>query len=95
MITLRLHLDAATEDNAPLLVAPGSHRFGRVAEAALQSVVEQCGVRACLAAAGDVWVYATPIVHASKAAVRPLRRRVLQVDYSADDLPFGLRWAGV
>jgi len=30
MVTLRIHLDPVTEANAPLLIAPGSHRFGRV-----------------------------------------------------------------
>lgn len=32
MATLRIHLDAVPETNAPLLIAPGSHRFGFVAE---------------------------------------------------------------
>ena len=30
MITLRIHLDPAPGGNAPLLIAPGSHQFGRV-----------------------------------------------------------------
>jgi hypothetical protein len=40
----------------------------------------------------DIWLYATPIVHASGVATRTTRRRVFQVDYSADELPGGLRW---
>ena len=48
-----------------------------------------------LAFARDVWLYATPILHASEAAARPLRRRVLQIDFSADALPAPLRWLGV
>jgi len=44
---------------------------------------------------GDVWLYATPILHASDAAVEPLHRRVLQVDYAADWLPGGLEWLGI
>jgi signal transduction histidine kinase len=46
----------------------------------------------CLADAGDVWVYRTPILHASDRAANGRRRRVLQVDYSGDDLPDGLSW---
>lgn len=95
MLTLRLHLDPVDVDNAPLLIAPGSHRLGRVAETELTDAVERCGVHACLAAAGDVWIYATPILHASDRAKHPRRRRVLQVDYSADALPQGLDWAGL
>ena len=95
MATLRLHLDPVPPGNAPLLVAPGSHRLGRIPEAEVPAVVRRCGTAACLAGAGDIWLYATPILHASAAAVTPGHRRVLQVDYAATDLPGGLRWLGV
>ncbi|MEE3626195.1 phytanoyl-CoA dioxygenase family protein [Nitrospirillum sp. BR 11752] len=95
MVTLRVHLDPVDADNAPLLVAPGSHRLGRVAEGQVADTVRRCGQVACLAEAGDVWLYATLILHASAAATRPRHRRVLQVDYAAGDLPGGLRWLGV
>jgi hypothetical protein len=95
MLTLRLHLDAVTLMNAPLLIAPGSHRLGRIAEADVPTIVRDCGPVACLASAGDVWLYSTPILHASEAALRPVHRRVLQVDYAACDLPGGLEWLGV
>ncbi|MDZ5646756.1 phytanoyl-CoA dioxygenase family protein [Nitrospirillum sp. BR 11828] len=95
MVTLRVHLDPVDADNAPLLVAPGSHRLGRVAEGDIADAVRRCGQVACLAEAGDVWLYATLILHASAAAIRPRHRRVLQVDYAIGDLPGGLRWLGV
>jgi hypothetical protein len=40
-------------------------------------------------------VYATPILHASEAVSVTCRRRVLQIDYSADELTGGLEWLGV
>jgi hypothetical protein len=95
MVTVRVHLDPVDADNAPLLVAPGSHRAGRVPVDAIAATVRRHGVSACLAGAGDVWLYATPILHASDAAVRPRRRRVLQVDLTAERLPGGLEWLGV
>lgn len=95
MATLRVHLDPVGSDNAPLLVAPGSHRAGRVWVDAIPAVVRDHGIAACLAEAGDVWLYATPILHASDAAVRPTQRRVLQVDFAATSLPNGLEWLGV
>jgi hypothetical protein len=95
MVTIRVHLDAVPADNAPLLIAPGSHRLGKIAEPALADIVARCGTAACLAEAGDVWLYATPIVHASAAAAPGGRRRVLQVDYSAETLPQGLDWLGI
>lgn len=95
MVTIRIHLDDVPEDNAPLLIAPGSHRLGLVREDAIDAAVAACGTFACLAEAGDVWVYATPILHASAAAQTPRRRRVLQVDYAGFDLPGGLEWSGI
>jgi len=95
MVTLRLHLDRVTAANAPLLIAPGSHRLGRIAGPAVAEAVRSCGRVACLAEAGDVWLYATPILHASEAATEPAHRRVLQVDFAVGELPSGLDWYGV
>jgi len=95
MVTLRVHLDDVPAENGPLLIAPGSHLYGRVSESELEAVVEKCGTATCLAEAGDVWLYSTLILHASAAASRPARRRVLQVDYAAEPLPGGLEWLGV
>jgi ectoine hydroxylase-related dioxygenase (phytanoyl-CoA dioxygenase family) len=81
--------------NAPLLIAPGSHKLGRIAENDIRETVQRCGTLACLAEAGDVWLYATPILHASEAATAPIHRRVLQVDFSLGRLPGGLEWLGV
>jgi hypothetical protein len=83
------------ETNAPLLVAPGSHKRGRIPTAEIPEVVRQCGIITCLAAAGDIWLYATPILHALEAASQPLHRRVLQIDYTVGKLPDGLEWLGV
>jgi hypothetical protein len=94
-VTLRAHLDPVPASNAPPLIAPGSHRFGRVPEAENPGVVQRCGTAACLADTGDIWLYATPILHASESALDPTHRRVLQVDFAVGTLPGGLRWLGV
>lgn len=95
MITLRVHLDDVARSNASLMIAPGSHAQGMVPEARIAEVVRDCGTRTCLAVAGDVWLYATLVLHASDAATQPGQRRVLQVDYAAFDLPADLEWLGV
>jgi hypothetical protein len=95
MLTIRIHLDPTPETNAPLLIAPGSHLLGKIPEVEVAGVVAKCGVKACLAAAGDIWTYATPILHASEKATIAAHRRVLQVDYAVGDLPGGLEWLGV
>jgi ectoine hydroxylase-related dioxygenase (phytanoyl-CoA dioxygenase family) len=95
MVTARVHLDDVGADNGPLLIVPGSHRLGRLIESEIGRVVDERYVFACLASVGDVWLYATPILHASEASRKPSGRRVLQVDFSADQLPGGLCWAGI
>lgn len=95
MLTLRIHLDPVGPDNAPLLVVPGSHRVGRIAEPEIAAIAARLGEVPCEAERGDLWVYATPILHASARALVPGRRRVLQLLYSAEDLPGGLEWLGV
>lgn len=95
MVTLRIHLDPVADDNAPLLVARGSHRFGKIPHGRIEQTIAGCDTIACLAQPGDVWAYATPIVHASKRSRSLSRRRVLQVDYSCDNLPGRLKWCGI
>jgi hypothetical protein len=94
MVTLRAHLDDCDAHNAPLLIAPGSHKVGRIPEPEIDRTVAKLGQVACLAEAGDVWLYATALLHASERARKPRRRRVLHVDFSAMDLPAGLEWLG-
>lgn len=95
MLTWRIHLDDVPADNAPLLIAPGSHGLGRIPEGMIDNVVTRCGSYACLARAGDVWAYATAIVHGSATATGARHRRVLQIDFAAVDLPLPLGWGGI
>jgi len=95
MITMRVHLDVVTANNAPLRIAIGSHLLGQIPEAAVPDTVQRCGTAVCLADPGDVWLYRTPILHASDAAIAPTRRRVLQIDFADRDLPAGLKWSGI
>ncbi|MDZ4113105.1 MAG: phytanoyl-CoA dioxygenase family protein [Brevundimonas sp.] len=95
MVTLRLHLDEIDADNAPLRVAVGSHRLGRVAAGDAAERARSMEQRVCLAGVGDIWAYRTPVLHGSDRASGDRRRRVLQVDYADFDLPGGLEWRGL
>ena len=95
MVTLRLHLDPVDGDNAPLLLAKGSHRLGKVAESEIDDVIKACEILSCDAEAGDGWLYATPILHASARSPRLRERRVIHLDLSQDILPSPLEWAGI
>ncbi len=93
MATLRVHLDDVDGGNAPLLILPGSHRLGRLTTEQLDDLARTHRPTACHARRGDVWAYATAIVHGSDSTREQGRsRRVLQVDYSPDELPGGLEW---
>jgi hypothetical protein len=70
-VRLRVHLDAVPVDNAPLVVAPGSHGLGPIPVGNVAEVVEPCGTTVCLTDAGDVWPYATLLLHASEQARPP------------------------
>ena len=93
MVTLRVHVDKVDEDNAPLRVLPGSHLLGRLTITQVERLASEGEPLICLAHAGDVWAYSTPIVHASDEQRRPGSRRVLQLDYAATPLAGGLEWA--
>lgn len=95
MLTMRVHIDPVPSDNAPLLIAPSSHRAGLVREKDIPETIARYGSHACLAERGDVWIYATPILHASERATADGHRRVLQVDFSVDELPAPLAWRGI
>ena len=95
MVTLRVHLDEVDPDNAPLLIAPGSHGLGRIPTSRITATEASLGSLPCLAKSGDVWIYSTSILHASDTATWPRRRRVLQVDWAAEELPGGLQWLGI
>lgn len=95
MVTVRIHLDDVPENNAPLLIVVGSHKLGKLREKEIEIVTSQNPIMECIASVGDVWIYSTPIVHASASSDAPTRRRVLQVDYAAFDLPDRLEWYGI
>lgn len=95
MVTLRLHLDDCDDDNAPLKIALGSHRLGHVPAAEAAAKAESLPSFVCHARAGDVWAYSTPILHMSERSRGSGRRRVLQSDYAAAELPGGLVWRGL
>ena len=95
MVTLRLHIDPVDEANAPLEILPGSHLLGRLSAEDVDRAAGNTPPLTCLAEAGDVWAYRTALVHASAEQRRSGRRRVVQVDYCAEELPGGLQWASL
>jgi ectoine hydroxylase-related dioxygenase (phytanoyl-CoA dioxygenase family) len=93
MVTIRLHLDDCGLDNGPLLVVPGSHQRGFVDVRTLDT--GECDAQAirCCAEAGMALVMYPLLLHASRKSAVANHRRVLHMDFAADQLPHPLRWA--
>jgi hypothetical protein len=92
MTTLRLFVDDCDDENGPLEVAIGSHRFGRLPGKEMADIVRRSAMFVGAGQAGDVLVMKTLAVHSSKRARSPGHRRVLHVDYAARELPPPLEW---
>ncbi len=92
MVTLRLHLDDCHVGNGPLEVVPGSHRLGRVSQADVITEARMRGGSICKTDAGDILAMRALTIHRSQKATNPSRRRILHLEYAAEDLPSGLEW---
>jgi ectoine hydroxylase-related dioxygenase (phytanoyl-CoA dioxygenase family) len=91
MVSTRIHLDACDEDNGPLRVIGGSHRFGRLSEAAVDGHTV-APPTVCTADLGDVLLMKPLLLHASSKARTPSRRRVLHLEWACEALPAPLSW---
>ena len=93
MVTIRIHLDDCGEDNGPLRVLPGTHRTGRFDVRAIADAAAERRAVLCTARAGDCLVMRPLVLHASgKATGAADHRRVLHIEWAADDLPGNLEW---
>ncbi len=92
MLTLRLHLDNCGLANGPLRVLPGSHQSGKL-DAQEIADWRQCGEEvACIVPRGGVLLMRPLLLHASSASQVPGHRRVLHIEWAAQELPGGLQW---
>ncbi len=88
-VTLRLHLDAHTPANGPLLVVPGSHADGAPIDP------DRCEASCveCLTGVGGAVLMRPLILHASKKMTGEARRRVVHLEYASGSLAGGMAWA--
>lgn len=93
LVAVRLHIDPCAESDGPLAVVPGSHRLGRLDEAAAVRQRSERGTVACIAAPGDALFMRPLLLHLSSKASGASRRRVLHFLFGPASLPHGLRWA--
>lgn len=92
MLTVRLHLDACDETNGPLRVVPGSHRDGKLLTDTINEKRRLNGQIICTCPRGGALLMRPLLLHASSPATSPHHRRVVHIEFAAQDLPGGLEW---
>jgi ectoine hydroxylase-related dioxygenase (phytanoyl-CoA dioxygenase family) len=92
MLAMRVHLDDCQAENGPLRVLPGSHREGRLDAAAIHRWKARGSEVQCVSAQGGLVLMRPLLLHASSAARVVGQRRVLHLEFAADELPGNLEW---
>lgn len=92
MVSIRLHLDDSRSDNGPLRIFRGSHRKGRLTGPEVSKIVQTETAVECRVPVGGALMMKPLVVHGSSSALNPTHRRVIHIDYAAEDLPYGLEW---
>lgn len=92
MLAVRVHLDPCDAENGPVRVLDGSHRHGRLPAEAIDELRRGQSERDCCVVEGGVLAFRPLIVHASAPARVPKHRRVVHIEYAAQELPLPLAW---
>jgi ectoine hydroxylase-related dioxygenase (phytanoyl-CoA dioxygenase family) len=91
MLAIRLHLDECGGDNGPLRVVPASHKCGFLSDTQIQDWPKKNAVT-CVASRGDAILMRPLLLHGSSAAKAPSGRRVVHLEFAAEELPAGAKW---
>jgi ectoine hydroxylase-related dioxygenase (phytanoyl-CoA dioxygenase family) len=91
MLAVRIHLDDCNADNGPLRVVPGSHRDGFLSDRQIQDWPKS-GAVTCIASRGDAILMRPLLLHGSSPATVPCSRRVIHLEFAAEELPNGVEW---
>jgi ectoine hydroxylase-related dioxygenase (phytanoyl-CoA dioxygenase family) len=92
MVTLRFHLDDCFEDNGPLQVISESHKHGRLSAQEISEWQRKSCAATCLVHRGGIVAMKPLLLHSSSPAREPTHRRIIHVEFAAEELPDGLRW---
>jgi ectoine hydroxylase-related dioxygenase (phytanoyl-CoA dioxygenase family) len=93
IVMLRIHLDDCNESNGAVWAIPGSHKFGILPQAAIQTTVKQGTITPCCITAGGVMLMSPLLLHKSPYSLSDRSRRILQITYRKPTrLDNGLEW---
>jgi ectoine hydroxylase-related dioxygenase (phytanoyl-CoA dioxygenase family) len=93
ILALRVHFDDSDEQNGPLRVLSGTHRYGVLNDDDIHDLVAKVPVTECLVPRGGVLAMRPLLIHASSKAQSINPRRVLHIEYSASKSFEGLEVA--
>ena len=91
ILTVRLSLDACHADNGALKVLPGSHK-ARWNSADIDQMTNRGEEVLCATTAGGSVLMSPLTLHASSPMNVPGHRRVIHLEFSAQELPHPLQW---
>ncbi len=94
MLAVRIHLDDTDETNGALKVIPNSHKSGRLSAADIQIMRRTNQIKICDAKRGEAFLMRPLLVHSSSAGTNPKHRRVIHIEFAAENLPNNLEWYG-
>jgi hypothetical protein len=93
LVAIRIQLDSPSRDSGELLVAPGTHRVGRIPASKVGGVASISSMHVCVVPRAGALVMRPLLVHASRKAAKGTVRRVLHLLFGPPVLSHGLRWA--
>ncbi|MDA1051123.1 MAG: phytanoyl-CoA dioxygenase family protein [Planctomycetota bacterium] len=91
MLAIRVHLDDCSADNGALRVLPGSHSHGWLDDE-IDEWKANVAEFVCEVSASDVVAMCPTLLHASAKSSRPGHRRVIHIEFAAEELPSPLAW---
>jgi len=92
MLAVRIHLDDCGPENGPVRVLARSHRVGQLSASAIDAWRNGSPSVDCVAERGAILALRPLILHASSQATVPGHRRVVHLDFAAEELPEPLAW---
>lgn len=91
IFTIRIHLDTADENNGALKVVTGSHRKDIYRPEMIDWNIEKEVI--CVVPKGGVMIMKPLLLHGSNKTTNNQKRRVIHIEFSNLELPYGIEWA--
>ena len=92
ILAVRLHLDDCFAANGALKVLPGSHRSDALTSGRIEEIYSSVNEVVCEVPAGGAVLMSPLLLHASSPMINPGHRRVIHLEFTAQELPQPLEW---